>query len=224
MTPRFLTISRNAKHSDLESNSVAHYWLLHWSHEQGGVMGFVEHDTHLNCSVGRFALSAGMYFAANGPINLGGGSGLCVVTPNYSPQFMVGGPIESKGRLKYIDGCTDSLLIPPTLLGDPCLNALYFPPRILQTMHTHPSVRIGLVVAGAGLCLTPEKNTPLEPGVCFVIEKDALHHFSTDDSSMVVVAYHPDSDYGPKHEDHPMINRTIVDGVSAKEIKAIQTK
>jgi hypothetical protein len=41
---------------------------------------------------------------------------------------------------------------------------------------------------------------------------------------MRVVAYHPDSDFGPQDEDHPMINRTIVDGVSASKIDAIRTK
>jgi hypothetical protein len=25
-----------------------------------------------------------------------------------------------------------------------------------------------------------------------------------------VIAYHPDSDFGPTHENHPMVNRTIV--------------
>ena len=29
---------------------------------------------------------------------------------------------------------------------------------------------------------------------------------------MDVVAYHPDSDFGPTHEEHPMVNRTRIDG------------
>jgi hypothetical protein len=40
---------------------------------------------------------------------------------------------------------------------------------------------------------------------------------------MVVVAYHPDSDYGPTHEAHPMINRTVVRGVPASQIESIHT-
>ena len=32
---------------------------------------------------------------------------------NYSAYATFGGPIEATGRLKYIDGCTDSLLISP---------------------------------------------------------------------------------------------------------------
>ena len=41
---------------------------------------------------------------------------------------------------------------------------------------------------------------------------------------MAVIAYHPDSDFGPTHEVHPMINRTIVDGVSARLIEKIRTR
>jgi hypothetical protein len=29
---------------------------------------------------------------------------------------------------------------------------------------------------------------------------------------MDVVPYHPDSDWGPSHEEHPMVNRTLVGG------------
>ena len=35
---------------------------------------------------------------------------------------------------------------------------------------------------------------------------------------------HPDSNFGPKDEDHPMILRTIVDGKPASEIGEIRTK
>jgi hypothetical protein len=38
-----------------------------------------------------------------------------------------------------------------------------------------------------------------------------------------VIAYHPDSDFGPTHEDHPMINRTMVGGVSASELPHLRT-
>jgi hypothetical protein len=52
-----------------------------------------------------------------------------------------------------------------------------------------------------------------------------LHYFKTPaDSSMTVIAYHPDSDVGSKDDDHPMVNRTIVDGVSAAKIDEIRTK
>lgn len=138
--------------------------------------------------------------------------------------MMVGGPIEVVGRLKYIDGCTDSLLVPPVMKGDPCLNHLHFPVGIDQTSHTHPSMRVGMVTKGVGECVTPNGVYELRPGVAFIIHEDGEHKFRTKSECMDVIAYHPDSDFGPTNEEHPMLNRTIVEGVSAKDIDAIRTK
>jgi len=41
---------------------------------------------------------------------------------------------------------------------------------------------------------------------------------------MRVIAYHPDSNFGATDIDHPMINRTMVNGVSASELDAIRTQ
>jgi hypothetical protein len=158
----------------------------------------------------------------------------------FEPYNLMGGPIEDKGRLKYIDGCTDSLLIPPIKLGDPCLNHLHFPKGIDQTPHTHPSHRIGIVAKGEGECITPFGNLPLTEGMIFVIkEHDGVtqevgldgnmyptgtHSFKTTNNSMDVIAFHPDSDFGPTDINHPMINRTIVGGVSASTLEDIRTK
>ena len=153
--------------------------------------------------------------------------------------FLIGGPIEKEGRLKYIDGCTDSLLLPPTKYGMACLNHLHFPSNINQTPHTHPSVRVGIVAKGHGECVTPFGNIPLVPGQLFLIlpedgnssigidgelHNNGTHCFRTFDEEMDVIAFHPDSDFGPKDEEHPMINMTIVDGTSAKFIDSIKTK
>jgi hypothetical protein len=159
---------------------------------------------------------------------------------NYKAYTNIGGVVEEKGRLKYIDGCTDSLLISPVKKGDPCLNHLHFPKSIVQTSHTHPSHRIGIVIRGEGECVTPFGNLPLVEGCIFVIKEYAgtdrkigldgnyyesgTHKFNTYDSSMDVIAFHPDSDFGPEDEFHPMINRTIVNGIPAKDIDAIKTK
>lgn len=160
---------------------------------------------------------------------------------NYKAMNLIGGPIEAEGRLKYIDGCTDSLLIPPVKLGDPCFNHLHFPSDIDQTPHTHPSHRIGIVAKGNGECLTPFGNLPLTEGMIFVIKQwngkdysegldgklypNGTHSFKTPaDTAMDVIAFHPDSDFGATDINHPMINRTIVDGVSANEIEEIRTK
>lgn len=139
------------------------------------------------------------------------------------------GLVEKQGRLKYIDGCHDSILHAPIIKGMPCLNALYMPKDVNQTMHTHPSTRAGFIIVGNGaVCETPQENThPLLPGMIFYLPADSHHKFRSDlsdDVTMMLVAYHPDSDFGPTHEEHPMLNRTIVDGVSAKQIKDIQTQ
>ena len=68
-------------------------------------------------------------------------------------------------------------------------------------------------------------RAPLEPGTIFVIPSDAPHAFETaDGDALDVIAFHPDSDFGPTPTNHPMVNRTIVDGVSAARIPEIQTK
>jgi len=137
------------------------------------------------------------------------------------------GEVEARGRLKYIDNCHDSILHAPIKKGFPCLNALYMPEGVLQTRHTHPSNRSGFIIVGGAICDTPEESFNLEAGQIFFLNKDAEHNFRSDhgkDITMKLVAYHPDSDYGPTDEVHPMLNRTIVDGVSASNIESIRTK
>jgi hypothetical protein len=165
----------------------------------------------LTLRLGRFRLLAGMYamFAGQGVVS-GDGTGLAVTRLGQRGPFLLGGPIEETGRLRYIDGCTDSLLIPPVALGDPCLNLLHIPPGTRQTAHTHPSVRVGLIVRGRGECVTPDNRSPLHPGLAFVIPAGSRHSFHTAGDALLVIAYHPDSDFGPTHECHPMVNRTIL--------------
>lgn len=126
---------------------------------------------------------------------------------------MFGGPIEPKGRLKYIDTCSDTLLIGPWKKGDPCLNHLHFPEGIDQTSHVHPTTRSGIVARGKGACITPDGEYPLFKGRLFWIPPDGDHRFQTlQGSTMDVVPYHPDTDFGPEDETHPMVNMTWVDG------------
>ena len=178
-----------------------------------------------------FRVGAGMYFSVPGGGRVEGGCGIVVSRLGYRGMFSIGGPIEEGGRLRYIDGCTDSLLIPPVIKGDPCFNHLHFPRHIDQTRHTHPSVCIGIVARGRGRCIVPanddgsgpDVSIPLVPGNMFMIPAEGQHSFVTDDSTMDVIAYHPDSDMGPAHDDHPMVNRTMVNGVSAARIEALRT-
>ncbi len=177
----------------------------------GTHFGFVHSGpAELACAAGEFRLAAGMYFSVPGSAAVRGGSGLAITREGFYGFFHLGGPVEETGRLRYIDGCTDSLLIPPVKLGDPCLNLLHIPPHTRQSSHTHPSLRVGLIVRGSGQCVTPDARFPLRPGRAFVIIADQLHSFHTDDEPLVVIAYHPDSDFGPTDECHPMVNRTIL--------------
>lgn len=178
-----------------------------------------DHDPY----AGAYTLIPGMYFCVPGGIKLLGGSGLVITRHGWKGMLSIGGPLERIGRLRYIDGCSDSLLVGPPRVGDPCLNHLHFPEGILQTMHTHPSVRVGIITAGRGVCETPDGGFDLRPGMLWFLPEETPHRFKTDDSTMDCIAWHPDTDTGPSDEDHPMLNRTIVEGVSAKKIDSIRT-
>lgn len=132
----------------------------------------------------------------------------------FKGQNTIGGPLEEKGRLSYIDGCSDSLLIYPPRQGDPSLNMLHFPPNTKQSFHTHPSLRFGIVASGFGYASLvdgdDEVSIKLEPGMMFCIEEQEKHRFVTDSKEMVVLAYHPDGDWGPTDHNHTMLNRTYL--------------
>src|SRR5436190_277990 len=77
-------------------------------------------------------LCAGMFFVLPGSGRIKcshGGAGLVISRLDYRGLFQIGGPVEAMGRLRYIDGCSDTLLVCPPLLGEPCLNHLHIPPR-----------------------------------------------------------------------------------------------
>lgn len=144
------------------------------------------------------------------------------------PVPATAGPLEKRGRLRYIDGCTDTLLIGPARLGDPCINHLHFPGGVDQTLHTHPSWRVGMVIGGRGLakvvCSGELRLLELRPGVVFALPAECLHAFRTvPGETMDVVAWHPDSDVGPTDDAHPMVTRTIVDGTPASRLPEIRT-
>lgn len=178
--------------------------------ERGSCYGFVVSG---HCVTPNGIVRSGQFFQLpNGcPHLVVLGTVFVVQRYGYLGYAFVGGPIEKKGRMRYIDGCSDTLLVPPMLKGEPCFNHLHFPCGIDQTMHTHPSTRFGAVAGGEGICWTPIGDTLLSKGLIFHIPKDGLHRFATAHSHMDVIAYHPDSDFGPTHEDHPMVNRTWVD-------------
>jgi quercetin dioxygenase-like cupin family protein len=159
-----------------------------------------------------FLIQAEMFFVWPGEGVLVGhnSSGLIISRLGYRGLRQIGGPIEAEGRLRYIDGCTDTLLVCPPRLGEPCLNHLHIPPHTSQSQHTHPSERIGVILRGRGECRTPDGVYSLTPGMGWRIPTGCLHSFYTEDESLDVVAWHPDSDFGPTDENHPMINRTFL--------------
>lgn len=198
-----------------------------WCHTPGGQSLLEDGGTHLGyvldgeglalelASGHRYPLHPGCYFSAPGQAVVTGHGRVELLTSfGHQGTFSLGGPLEPWGRLRYIDGCTDTMLIPPVRLGDPCLNALYFPPQTHQTQHTHPSLRAGVVVSGGGVCRTPHGDHELSPGKVFLLPAETWHAFHTGDapagqrSALTVIAFHPDSDFGPTDDDHPMLNRT----------------
>ena len=228
----------------LESNNSTFYIYVH----EG--TAHIKSSLHNKCCINPFVLSSRMYACTSGSVSIAGGRGIVMEKLGYDNSlFQVGGPIDGKGKYRYIDGCSDSLIVPPVKMGDPCLNALYFPKGINQTEHTHPSMRVGMVTYGSGWCITPWEDIPLYEGQIFLIHEghketfdtgegavgDEVEHngivgikgahcFRTEDSGMCVIAYHPDSDFGPTDDEHPMINRTIVGGKRANEQTNIRTK
>jgi quercetin dioxygenase-like cupin family protein len=165
-----------------------------------------------------------MYFSIPGPARITGLIGFACIRHDYRSLLTVGGPIESRGRLKYIDGCSDSVLIAPPLRGDPCVNFLYAPPGTLQTTHTHPSVRVGLIIKGEGWCHWGDGEVEeLRAGSVFILPTGKSHHFETREGELHIVVYHPDSDFGPTHDNHPMVNRTEVGGTSVAGMTEYRT-
>lgn len=57
-----------------------------------------------------------------------------------------------------------------------------------------------------------------------IIPKGVVHAFETYEDELDVIAFHPDSDFGPTPTQHPMINRSFVDGISASFLPSIQTE
>ena len=193
----------------------------------GGIahFGFVQHgEAQLTRRLGdsdqTVSLSEGMYFSCSDECELQAldGRGVVASRLHYSGPFVIGGPLKpGEGLLKYIDGGSTSLLIPPPLKGDPCLNHLHFPPAQKQSRHTHPSLRFTIVYAGSGICTVPadtggDKTIPLSPGTMFVIPAGGLHAIDANaDGPMDIVTYHPDTLIGWTNKRHPMLESTNLD-------------
>lgn len=159
---------------------------------------------------GAFPLATGSFFVAPGSGRVEGGVGLVIVDLAWEGLFQLGGPVRGVGRLRYIDGCTDTLLVCPPRRGDPSLNHLHIPAGTDQSPHTHSSHRIGVILRGAGHARVPGARVPLSPGMGWFIPAGSEHSFVTGDSALDVIAWHPDSTFGPTDEVHPMKVGTIL--------------
>lgn len=140
------------------------------------------------------------------------GKGIIIETLGYrlpEQKFTFVSP-GKPGHLSYIDGCSNTNLIDPARSGDPCLNYLYFPKNINQTFHTHPSIRVGIILSGKGKASINNQEIDLVPGKVFLLERHTLHRFTTSDSHMSLMVFHPDSEDGPRDEHNPMKSRTYI--------------
>lgn len=163
-------------------------------------------------------LTQGDYFCLSGNglvFNVGVNSSIAFFTRyGFKGQNQIGGPIEKSGRLVYIDNCSDSLLVYPPRQGDPSMSHLHFPQGISQSFHIHPSIRLGLVVAGGGYsdvnCSGEISEIELKQGMVFCLVEREEHRFRTLGLEMDVIAFHPDGDWGPTDHNHTMLNRTYI--------------
>jgi hypothetical protein len=188
--------------------------------ETSTIFGYVlEGQVDIKANDQMWLMQEGNYFAFHGEVEFIKVKNMKIWTvekKGYRCMPLVG-QIEDNGRLSYIDGCSDSVLVSMPRMGDPVLNYLHFPSGIYQTQHTHPSIRMGIVIKGSGQAFQ-EKDTyqdgwvkELKKGCMFMLTEQELHSFRTSSDIMDIIAFHPDSDTGPTDENHSMINRTYID-------------
>lgn len=119
---------------------------------------------------------------------------------------------DGEGNLSYMDGGTNTTAVNPGRLGLPVINYVHFPAGMEQTLHTHPSQRIGLVLWGKGLVeLDHGIKFAIKAGDCWVMERNVLHNFMCNQGEDVTLfVFSPDSATGPTDEVNPLKVRTYV--------------
>lgn len=115
------------------------------------------------------------------------------------------------GNLSYMDGGTNTTAVNPGRLGDPVINYVHFPAGMQQTLHTHPSHRVGMILKGRGLVELDDSEFSLEPGDVFFMQRNVLHNFMCPyNEDVVLFVFAPDSGTGPTDEVNPLKIRTYV--------------
>ena len=138
-------------------------------------------------------------------------SSLCVEIFGYTPEKRTSS-YSKLTDLPYINGCSTKQLINPNRLGDPTWQMLYIPPHTMeQAHHIHSTTRIVYVLSGEGTSHMGQKENAkkikLSPGDILVLDKMVPHHFSTEETGLVVLPLHVFSSID--HEsNHPMFNGT----------------
>ena len=133
--------------------------------------------------------------------------GLHLLESRYYVQDKLG-----QGNLSYIDGGTNTTAVNPGRLGDPVVNYVHFPAGMTQTLHTHPSHRVGMVLKGIGRVELDDSEFPLKQGDVFFMKRNVLHNFTCpyENEDVVLFVFAPDSGTGPTDEVNPLKIRTYI--------------
>lgn len=133
-------------------------------------------------------------------------SGLHLLESRYYVQDKL-----DQGNLTYIDGGTNTTAVNPGRLGDPVVNYVHFPAHMNQTLHTHPSHRVGLILKGTGkIELDNNEFYDLKEGEAFFMRRNELHNFITKEDDCILFVFAPDSGTGPTDEINPLKIRTYI--------------
>jgi quercetin dioxygenase-like cupin family protein len=155
-------------------------------------------------------------FAVNGHFTIKAGTGTAAVVEylglhllesRYYVQDQLG-----QGNLSYIDGGTNTTAVNPGRLGDPVINYVHFPAGMYQTLHTHPSHRVGMILRGHGqIELDNQQLFEVREGEVFFMQRNVLHNFMCPfDQDVVLFVFAPDSGTGPTDEVNPLKIRTYI--------------
>jgi len=155
-------------------------------------------------------------FAVNGDFTIMAGTGTAAVVEypglhllesRYYVQDQLG-----MGNLSYIDGGTNTTAVNPGRLGDPVINYVHFPAGMYQTLHTHPSHRVGMILRGHGqIELDNQQLFEVRQGEVFFMQRNVLHNFQCPfDQDVVLFVFAPDSGTGPTDEVNPLKIRTYI--------------
>ena len=133
--------------------------------------------------------------------------GLHLLESRYYIQDQLG-----QGNLSYIDGGTNTTAVNPGRLGDPVINYVHFPAGMRQTLHTHPSHRVGMILQGHGqIELDNQQLFDVRKGEVFFMQRNVLHNFICPfDQDVILFVFAPDSGTGPTDEVNPLKIRTYI--------------